>query len=177
MTPPSALLSLPPYTFIMSNHATRELACSLAEELGKDAIGVFIDDFLAPIHNALAAMFDVDWKTDLATSPVIVPNHDTGDLIKDLEAWFTSQFGEEKLGQLALARSKEARETYEYSFVFRDATPSDVSAFLQDTSIARRDMLIVNLHKYPLTISTVTCVHVSPSADAPHIVGQIRQVL
>lgn len=180
MTPPTAPLSLPPYTFIMSDHATRELTCSLAEELGKVASGVFIDDFLAPIHNALSAMFDADWKSDLGShqnTQMRLADKTVHDLTIDLEAWFTSQFGEEKLGQLALARSKESRETYEYSFVFRDATPSDVRTFFSDESIAKRDMLIVDLTGRPTLHPSGSLFIAALNATPQEIIDRIRKVL
>ncbi len=150
MKPP---VSLPPFTFLMSDHTTRQLACDVAEELSKIHDGVYVDDFLLPIHDGLAAMMELDMKRDLGsprnTNRLVteaVKESTEQDLIVSLEKWHIETFGEHHLGQLAFKRAMDNRANYEYSYVFRDATVKHLDAF---KSLAPRDMYRMHLlHTY-----------------------------
>jgi hypothetical protein len=123
-------LFLRSFTFIMSEPSTRGLACEVAELLQQENDTVFVEDFLGPIHDALHAMFELDWKRDLGIPrnsdrlllPALVESTE-GDMIKNLEKWFIDQFGPYALGRMGIARAKNNLEIADYSIVFRDATP------------------------------------------------------
>lgn len=143
--------SLPPYTFLMSDHTTRQLACDVAEELSQLNHTVYIDDFLTPIHDALAAMLELDMKRDLGspsnTNRLVLETVEEcteQDLINSLERWHIKRFGEDALARIALKRAQYNRANFDYSYVFRDARPIHVEAF---NSIPARDKYIV-----PLTV-------------------------
>jgi hypothetical protein len=157
--------SLPPFTFLMSDHTTHKLACEVAALLVAESDLVYIDDFLAPIQNGLSALLDVDWKRDLGdfttTNRLVLEakvESTERDLIVSLEKWFNETFGDDRLGKLALKRALDHREMYEYSYVFRDATRVHVKPFID--RIKPRDMMIVYL---------------TPSMDAARVVDGIMK--
>jgi len=148
---PSPPITLPPYTFIMCDHRSRTLACQITEALIETNDTVYVDYFLAPIHEGLSALLGLGVERDLGVPANVdrlaLPalNEATeGDLIVDLEKWYNYHFGEAALGALALKRARENRELADYSIVFRDATPKHVLAFL-NSNIAKRDMFFIHL--------------------------------
>lgn len=153
MSAPTAPIHLPPLTFLMSDHTTATLAIDVAEVLSSLNHTLYIDDFIAPVANGLQAMFDIDWARDMAdpkqTNRLMLESIDgestEHDMLVSLEKWFNENFGERQLGKMALNRMRVNRETFDYPYLFRDATPTHIQAFIADTSIPRRDMLIVNL--------------------------------
>lgn len=153
MSAPTAPIHLPPLTFLMSDHSTATLAVDVAEVLSSLNHTIYVDDFLAPIENALQSMFDLDWGRDMGnprdTHRLMLEATDgestERDIMVSLEKWFIETFGEEQLGKMGLKRMKINRELYQYPYLFRDATPIHIRPFLADTSIARRDILMVDL--------------------------------
>lgn len=126
---------LPPYIFLLSDHTTRELACEIAEALSERYPAVYVDDFLAPIHEAFTAMFELDWKRDMGQpselNKLFIPAGDEteNDIIVALEAWFTDKFGPHVLGKMAAARSAARNAMADYITIFRDATPAHLVGF------------------------------------------------
>jgi len=144
MHPPS---SLPPFIFLLSDHTTRTLACDVAERLSEIDSHVYIDDFLAPVYDGFAAMFDMDLKRDFArpreTDKLMleaISESTESDIIVSLEKWFIETFGEAQLGRMALKRALEVRENFDHTIVFRDATQRHLEAFAH---IALRDKILV----------------------------------
>lgn len=133
---PLAPPSLPPYIFLMSDHTTRQLAVDVAEALSDKYPTVFVEDFLAPIHEAFITMFDLDWKRDMGNyfennRQFLSSKHGETeqDLIVSLEAWFIDRFGETELGKMARQRSDARNAMADYITVFRDATTQHIDAF------------------------------------------------
>lgn len=148
---PSPPVSLPPYTFIMCDHRSHPLSCAIADALTESNDTVYVDDFLAPIHEGLSAILDLKIDRDLGvpdkTDRLVLPTllgETEADLIVSLEKWYNYHFGECALGVLALKRARDNRELADYSIVFRDATPKHVLAFL-NSNIPRRDMFFIHL--------------------------------
>ena len=135
--------SLPPFIFLMSNHETNQLAADVAEALSHRYPEVFVDDFLAPIHEGLSAMFELDWKRDMGNPTMVGPTE--RDQIVSLEKWFIDEFGLHRLGQMALARCNDRNETADYVTVFRDATEPHLEGFDPDDSMSDRQFKIVHL--------------------------------
>lgn len=179
------MLSLPPFTFLMSDHSTHQLACDVAELLSVNNEMVLIDDFLAPIADGLSAMFELDWKTDRCVpanvNKLLLPalkESTEGDAMKNLEAWFISQFGPRALGTMARTRSLENREVADYAIVFRDATPTHLEGFWGRPLIALRDMLIVHLSGIGRPIGPPALdVIVPPNSTPEDVVNLIRGAL
>lgn len=149
LSPPT----LPPYIFLLSDHTTRQLAVAVAEALSAKYPSVYVDDFLAPIHEAYLAMFELDWKRDIGNPKVTTEQfsvedggHTAQDLIVSLEKWFIEQFGETKLGKMARQRSDARNAMADYITVFRDATSAHLNGFFPGAVIADRDNRIVNLN-------------------------------
>ncbi len=133
---PLAPPSLPPYIFLMSDHTTAQLAHDVAEELSRRHPSVFIDDFLAPIHEAFAAMFELDWKRDAGDPRNVGPTE--RDNIVSLEKWFIEQFGEHRLGNMGRERCIARNMMVDYITVFRDATNAHLIGFRTNTGDCKR---------------------------------------
>lgn len=131
MTPPS----LPPYIFLMSDHTTAKLAAEVADALSTKYPHVYVDDFLAPIYEGFAAMFELDWKRDMGNpdevNRIFLPagEQTERDIIVSLEKWFIEQFGEKALGMSARQRCDARNEMADYVTVFRDATAKHLEGF------------------------------------------------
>lgn len=144
--------SLPSYIFLVSDYETQQLAVDVAEALQAANNTVYIDDFLAPIHEGLRAMLELDNRRDLAspsnTNRLVVEADDTQterDLIMSLEAWFNGKFDEQYLGKLAYKRAAANVANYDYSVLFRDATEEHVKPFLDQVAWSR--LLFVQLRQ------------------------------
>lgn len=178
-------LSLPPYTFLMSDHTTKQLACDVAELLSSGNDIVLVEDFLGPIADGLAAMFEIDWKRDLCvpsnTNRLMLPalrESTEADVLVSLERWFVDQFGPRALGTIARQRALENREIADYSIVWRDATPTHIDGFWErGLRIAKRDMLFVHLVSGHAIGTPSLDVIVPPGASAEDVVNLIRGVL
>ena len=177
-------LSLPPYTFLMSDYTTKQLAVDVAGLLSQDSDIVLVEDFLGPIADGLAAMFEIDWKRDLCvpsnTNRLMLPalrESTEADVLVSLEKWFIENFGPRALGDIARTRALENREIADYSIVYRDATPTHVEGFWHN-AIAKRDMLFVHLVTgFPIASPNSLNVVVPPGASAEDVVNLIRGVL
>lgn len=143
LSPPS----LPPYIFLMSDHTTAKLANEVAEALSAKYPSVYVDDFLAPIHEAYRALFSLDWKRDMASDVESTER----DHIVSLEKWFIEQFGEHELGKLARERCDERNEMADYITVFRDATPYHLTGLSLVHSC-----LTIELSKFPDAASVLS---------------------
>lgn len=156
MSVPTTPVHLPPLTFLMCDHTTAQLAVDVAEVLSSLDGTLYVDDFLAPIHQGLQSMFDIDWQRDLAdpkNNQRLMLESASGDaserdILVSLEKWFNETFGEPQLGLMGLKRMKVNRDLFAYPYLFRDATPRHIAPFIADASIARRDMLMVWLTPY-----------------------------
>lgn len=142
--------SLPSYIFLVSDYETQQLAVDVAEALQAANNTVYIDDFLAPIHEGLRAMLELDNRRDLAspsnTNRLVVEADGTQterDLIMSLEAWFNCQFDPQYLGKLGYKRAVDNHANFEYSILFRDATEEHVKMFLD--KVGWHEMLFVQL--------------------------------
>lgn len=119
--------ALPDFIFLLSDHESRRLACEVADKLWTLDSRVLVWDFLTPIHDALAAMHNMDFGTDLGNDKV---TDATRDEIVSLEKWYIDQYGETTLGQKAWAEAQEQRAMSDAPIVFRDATWTHLKAFL-----------------------------------------------
>ena len=132
LSPPT----IPPYIFLMSDHTTRQLAVDVAEALSAKYPSVYVDDFLAPVHEGFAAMFELDWKRDMGNPKVTTEQFSVqaggqteNDIIVSLEKWFIDEFGDKMLGHFARQRSDARNVMADYITVFRDATPKHLEGF------------------------------------------------
>lgn len=186
MSAPTTPIHLPPLTFLMSDHSTAQLAVDVAEALSDTNATLYIDDFLAPIHEGLQSMFDMDWRRDMAdpraTNRLMLEALDgestETDVLISLEKWFNETFGEDQLGKMGLKRMKVNRDLFAYPYLFRDATVKHIQPFLADTSIPRRDILLVNLNT-ELVLSTVAPVFSIPTlmwATTPDVTTIIKAI-
>jgi hypothetical protein len=148
---PSPPITLPPYTFIMCDHRSHALSCQITEALVESNDTVYVDDFLAPIHEGVSAILGLGIDRDLGVPATVdrlvlptLTGETEADLIVSLEKWYNEHFGECALGVLALKRARDNRELADYSIVFRDATHKHVLAFL-NSNIPKRDMLFIHL--------------------------------
>jgi hypothetical protein len=143
---------LPPLTFIMSDHATRPLAIELAAGISLIAPTTYVDDFLTPVYDGFTAMFNADWKRDMADPreaamlpvPSVARGQETNseqDVLNSLASWFENEFGPLSLSTLALRRYTENDDTFGGSYLFRDATPQYVRTFFP--VVPSRDMLFI----------------------------------
>lgn len=144
--------SLPSYIFLVSDYETQQLAVDVAEALQAANNTVYIDDFLAPIHEGLRAMLELDNRRDLAspsnTNRLVVEADDTQterDLIMSLERWFNRKFDGQYLGKLAYKRAAANVANYDYSVLFRDATEQHVRPFID--KLVWTKMLFVQLQE------------------------------
>jgi hypothetical protein len=180
MSAPTAPIHLPPLTLLMSDHTTSQLAIDVAEELSLRNASLYVDDFLTPIHEALQSMFDLDWKRDMANpreSNRLMLESLSGedserDVIVSLEKWFNETFGEAQLGRMGLKRMKINRELFDYPYLFRDATPKHIQPIIADSSIPRRDILMVFLSSplgivvgFPFDIKCLSWTDYTPTVD------------
>lgn len=140
--------TLPAYIFLMSDHTTRQLAVDVADALSAKYPTVYVDDFLAPIHEGFAAMFELDWKRDMGNPKVnnalFLPAGDQteNDLIVSLEKWFIDQFSETHLGKMARARSDARNAMADYITVYRDATTKHLEGFGESGGLGDTVMLL-----------------------------------
>lgn len=148
---PRPPVTLPPYIFLLPDRDTQQLAVDVADTLQAVNNTVYIDDFLAPIHEGLRSMLDLDNRRDLAspssTNRLVVESEGgqtEQDLIHSLEGWFNDQFDEHYLGKLAYKRAVDNHENYGYTILFRDATEAHVKAFIKN-GIGWDRMLFVQL--------------------------------
>lgn len=182
----TAPINLPPLTLLMSDHTTHSLACDVAEALSAANASLYVDDFLAPVYEGLRSMFDMDWKSDMAspteTRKLMLESIDgeatEGDILVSLEKWFNETFGEAQLGKMGLKRMKTNRDLFAYPYLFRDATPTHISSFLADSSLARRDILMVNLvTENPINIlAPVLTVNYLTWATTPTVEAVIKSI-
>lgn len=178
-------LSLPPYTLIMSDYETRQLACDVTELLSEEVPHVLAMDFLAPVYDAIAAMFELDWKRDLGTPANTnrllldaLQESTEGDVIKDLERWFIDKFGPYALGNMTRERALANNEVADYCHVFRDSTPEHTTGFLGPLAkIARRDCLFVHLGSGRTVGPPSIDLFVATACTSEEIIQRIRSVL
>lgn len=137
-------LSLPKYVILMSDEATRPLACAVAKLMADMDHTVYIDDFETPITNAFMAMWDKDYFKDYGNPDVCrglmteaIGEHSERDMIVYLRQWFVTHFGADQLGKMGLKRALAEQTLNEHIYVFRDGTPAYVKAF---ASIHPRDI-------------------------------------
>ena len=179
---PSPPITLPPYTFIMCDHQSHALSCQITEALVESNNTVYVEDFLAPIHEGVSAILGLGINRDLGapdeTNRLVLPTllgETESDLIVSLEKWYNSHFGEAALGALALKRARDNRELADYSIVFRDATPKHVLAFL-NSNIARRDMLFIHLGTTQQVGGDVKELGIAAGAPFHEQMAEIRRV-
>ena len=144
--------NLPPYIFLMSDHTTKQLAVDVADALAEKYPAVYIDDFLAPIHEAYTAMFELDWKRDMGNPEVVSP--DTNDMIVSLERWFIDQFGATKLGEMARQRSDARNHMADYITVYRDATANHIIGF-QGTGVQNKIVILLPLYSVDYVLALI----------------------
>jgi len=95
----------------LADQHTRQLAVDVADALTMANNTVYIEDFMAPIHEGLRAMLELDMRRDLAspseTNRLVVETgeHTEADLIVSLERWFNNNFDEYFLGKLGHRRA------------------------------------------------------------------------
>lgn len=149
---PRPPVTLPPYIFLLPDRDTQQLAVDVADTLQAVNNTVYIDDFLAPIHEGLRSMLDLDNRRDLAspssTNRLVVESEGgqtEQDLIHSLERWFNEKFDEHYLGKLAYKRAVDNHTNYGYTVLFRDATEAHVKQFLN--SIGWSKLLFVQLRE------------------------------
>lgn len=151
ITPPKAF---PMYTFLVVDNdlATRQRACDIAAEISRRSPHAYMDDFSAPLQDALQVMFSgVGWGDDLGNPTIAgalpTPNGLPFDImLSNLYTWHLQWFPPPELGRQALARANDAVMDA-HNFVYRDATPSQMEPFL--TAVPHRDIVVVKLSPDP----------------------------
>ena|SRR5882757_4226314 len=144
--PPS---KLPSFIFLLADQHTRQLAVDVADALTMANNTVYIEDFMAPIHEGLRAMLELDMRRDLAspseTNRLVVETgeHTEADLIVSLERWFNNNFDEYFLGKLGHRRAVDNVTHFDYTVLFRDATEAHLKKFIEKVPWNR--MLFVQL--------------------------------
>lgn len=136
---PRPPVTLPPYIFLLPDRDTQQLAVDVADTLQAVNNTVYIDDFLAPIHEGLRSMLDLDNRRDLAspssTNRLVVESEGgqtEQDLIHSLERWFNEEFDDHYLGKLGYKRAVDNHTNYGYTILFRDATEQHVKSFVDN---------------------------------------------
>ncbi|SRR6266404_8558235 len=176
---------LPSYIFLMTGLdskfvAARERACEIAAAIAREHLWVFIDDFAAPLHEALRGMFEIDPYLDLGEVPHKKPqdglNYEA--LLESLAFWYNTRFPPPHLGQRAFERACESTAINdEHIFVYRDATPDQLKPFIDN--IPWKNICIVNLvpHVWPVGLLRPTSseINVPVSASLTKVLSLIQE--